>query len=73
MGIYPRIRDLREDNDKSQRETAEIFNMQRTQYQRYENGDRELPASFLVALADYYNVSTDYLLGRTNDPAPPKK
>ena len=73
MGIYPRIRDLREDNDKSQRETAEIFNMQRTQYQRYETGEREIPAGFLIALADYYNVSTDYLLGRTNDPTPPKK
>ena len=73
MGHYPRIRDLREDNDKSQRETAEILTMSRTQYQRYETGEREIPASFLIALADYYNVSTDYLLGRTNDPTPPKK
>ena len=73
MSYYPRIRDLREDNDKTQRDISEEFKMSRTQYRRYELGDREIPATFAVMLADYYNVSTDYLLGRTNDPTPPKK
>ena len=43
MFIYPRIRDLREDNDKTQKQIAELLNMQLTVYQRYERGERELP------------------------------
>lgn len=65
--MYQRIRDLREDKDKTQAEIAEIFGMQLTQYRRYENGDREPKLSFIIQLADYYNVSIDYIAGRTND------
>lgn len=46
--------------------------MQRSVYRRYESGERETPAWVVVKLADYYKVSTDYLLGRTDDPTPPK-
>ena len=70
---FPRIRDLREDSEKSQREIAELLHLQLTVYRRYELGEREAPAWVLAQLADYYNVSTDYLFGRTNDPRPPKR
>lgn len=64
MFIYQRIRDLREDHDKTQREIAEILNMQLTVYRRYETGERELPLWAAIKLADYYNVTLDYLVGR---------
>ena len=73
MGFYKRIRDLREDNDKSQKEIAEMLHMQTTVYRRYESGERETPAWVIDKLADFYQVSTDYLLGRTDDPAQPKR
>lgn len=63
-----RIRDLREDNDKTQQEIADILNMHRSVYRRYENGERETPAWVIVKLAEYYRVSTDYLLGLSDDP-----
>ena len=66
-----RLRDLREDHDKSQKAIAEYLNMHRSVYRRYESGERETPAWVLDKLADYYHVSTDYLLGRT-DPYPVK-
>jgi len=67
-----RMRDLREDCDKTQKEIAEILNMHRSVYRRYESGERETPAWVVVKLADFYKVSTDYLLGRTDAPTPPK-
>ena len=67
-----RLRDLREDNDHTQQHIADILNMHRSVYRRYESGERETPAWVVVKLADYYKVSTDYLLGRTDDPTPPK-
>lgn len=66
MFVYGRVRDLREDNDKTQREIAAILNMQLTVYQRYERGERELPLWAAIRLADYYQVTLDYLVGRTN-------
>ena len=66
MFIYQRVRDLREDTDKTQREMAEFLNMQVTVYQRYERGERELPLWAAIKLADYYHVSLDYLVGRSN-------
>lgn len=66
-----RLRDLRDDADKTQKEIADYLNMHRSVYRRYESGERELPVWALVKLADYYHTSTDYLLGRTNDPTPP--
>ena len=64
------MRDLRDDHDKTQQEIAEVLNMHRSVYRRYESGERETPAWVVVKLAEYYHVSTDYLLGRTNDPTP---
>jgi len=64
MFVYRRIRDLREDNDKTQRQIAEMLNMQLTVYQRYERGERELPLWAAIRLADYYGVSLDYLVSR---------
>ena len=64
MSAYRRIRDLREDNDKTQKQIAEYLNMQLTVYQRYERGERELPLWVAIKLADYYRVSLDYLVER---------
>jgi DNA-binding XRE family transcriptional regulator len=66
MFHYQRVRDLREDHDKTQREIADILNMQVTVYQRYERGERELPLWAAIKLADYYHVTLDYLVGRSN-------
>ena len=66
MFIYRRIRDLREDHDKTQKEIASLLNMQITVYQRYERGERELPLWAAIKLADYYRVTLDYLVGRSD-------
>lgn len=65
---FQRIRDLREDADLSQREIAAYLGIQQTVYSRYERGFQTMPLEHLIRLADYYNVSTDYLLGRTQRP-----
>lgn len=65
--IYQRVRDLREDMDYTQEQVAEILNLHRTQYRRYENAESPVPADFIVNIAKLYNVSTDYVLGLTND------
>ena len=65
MQVYRRVRDLREDNDKTQKNIADYWNMQLTVYQRYERGERELPLWAAIKLADFYNVTLDYLVGRT--------
>ena len=64
MFVYPRVRDLREDHDKTQKQIAELLNMQLTVYQRYERGERELPLWAAIKLANYYNITLDYLVGR---------
>ena len=64
MFVYRRVRDLREDHDKTQKEIATMLNMQLTVYQRYERGERELPLWAAIRLADYYHVTLDYLVGR---------
>ena len=64
MSLYRRIRDLREDNDKSQKQIAEYLNMHLTVYQRYERGERELPLWAATKLANYYGVTLDYLVER---------
>ena len=68
MGLYfyQRIRDLQEDHDKTQKDIANVLNMQLTVYQRYERGERELPLWAAIKLADYYRVTLDYLVGRTD-------
>ena len=68
MYYYQRLRDLREDADKSQAEIGELLGMQQTEYSRYERGERELPMHHFVKLARYYNVSLDYLAGLIDQP-----
>ena len=65
---FQRIRDLREDADLSQSQIAAYLGIQQTVYSRYERGFQTIPLEHLIRLADYYNVSTDYLLGRTRRP-----
>lgn len=62
---YPRLKDLREDHDLSQRQVAEYLNMKQPQYSRYERGQRDIPTDVLIRLAKLYNTTTDYLLGLT--------
>ncbi|MBP3495266.1 MAG: helix-turn-helix transcriptional regulator [Clostridia bacterium] len=64
MALYKRVRDLREDNDKTQSEIAQVLNMQLTVYRRYERGERELPLWAAIMLSDYYGVTLDYLVTR---------
>ena len=61
-----RLRDLREDNDITQRQIASVLNIRQNTYSQYENGKRQMPIELLWKLADYYNTSIDYLVGRTN-------
>ncbi|MBR4335836.1 MAG: helix-turn-helix transcriptional regulator [Clostridia bacterium] len=61
-----RMRDLREDHDKTQREIAEVLGTSQTMYARYERGANELPIRHLLKLCDYYKISTDYFLGRSD-------
>ena len=58
-----RIRDLREDNDKTQQQIADILGTSQTMYARYERGANELPIHHLITLCNYYKVSADYILG----------
>ncbi len=66
--IYQRIRDLREDHDWNQTTVAKKLNMSQTGYSKYECGDRDVPTAVLIALANLYHVSIDYLLGQTSNP-----
>ena len=66
MKRYQRIRDLREDADLTQREIGEAINVPQRTYAYYESGQRMVPPEVLCALADYYHVSVDYILGRTD-------
>lgn len=66
--FYPRLRDLREDRDLVQKEVAALLGIDQRVYSNYETGKREIPTRFVVLLAEYYNTSTDYILGLTNDP-----
>jgi len=72
MAYYPHLRDIREDNDYTQTQVAKKLSITQQQYSLYESGVRDIPAVLLVVLADLYNTSTDYLLGRTNSTLPPK-
>ena len=61
-----RIKDLREDADITQKEIAEYLHIKQNTYSQYENGHRQIPIEVLIALAKYYDTSTDYLLGLTD-------
>lgn len=67
MEYIKRMRDLREDCDKTQREIAQVLGTSQTMYARYERGANELPIRHLVTLCRYYGVSADYLLGLKDD------
>ena len=69
MDYKIRIRNLREDNDLTQQEVAVILETSQTMYARYEGGANEMPIRHLLKLAKYYDVSTDYLLGLTDNKA----
>ena len=68
---FSRLEYLRVDHDKTQIQIAAYLNLNREVYRRYEKGTREIPVWALIKLADLYQTSTDYILGRTDDPAPP--
>ncbi len=62
--MYRRIRELREDRDMTQAQVARYLNMSQTGYSKYETGENDIPTRVLIALADLYDTSVDYLLGR---------
>ena len=70
MAYYPRLRDLREDKDLSIRELAEKLHIQRPTYHNYETGKRELPFDLAIKIAEFYNVSLDYIAGFTDTISP---
>jgi len=63
-----RLRDLREDRDLRQKQIAELLNCSQVCYSRYELGKRDIPTDVLIKLADFYRVSVDYILMRTDEP-----
>lgn len=69
-GMYKRIRDLREDRDLNQTKVAKMLCMSQTGYSKYETGENDIPTAVLIKLADFYNTSVDYLLGRTDEITP---
>lgn len=73
--MYQRIRDLREDRDLLQKDVADYLKCTQVCYSYYEIGRRDIPTDVLIKLADFYNTSIDYLLGRTDEkkPYPPQK
>ncbi len=65
---FKRLKDLREDHDLKQSEISELLGIQQTVYSRYERGFQNIPIEYLIKLAEYYKVSTDYILGLTDKP-----
>jgi len=64
--LYQKLRDLREDHDLGQKDIAELLSVSQATYSRYESGILDVPSISLIKLADFYKVSVDYLLGRTD-------
>ncbi|MGE4272813.1 MAG: helix-turn-helix domain-containing protein [Desulfitobacterium sp.] len=65
--MYQRLKDLREDKDLTQKNLADLLNVNQATYSRYESGALDIPNSSLIKLAQFYNTSVDYLLGLTNN------
>lgn len=65
--LFMRLKDLREDSDIKQKDIAKYLNIKQNTYSQYENGQRQLPIDILIKLAEFYKVSTDYILGLTED------
>ena len=70
MNYKLRIRDLREDHDKTQQNIADLLGNSQTMYARYERGASELPVRHLIRLAQYYHVSMEYIVGLTDNKTP---
>lgn len=70
---YPRLRDLREDSDLTQNQLVDMLHMHKTTYTNYEQGKREIPFSLAIRLAEFYNVSLDYIAGLISHPRPLRK
>lgn len=70
MRKYQRLRDLREDSDMNQTQFAKLLGMSQTGYSKYETGENDIPTEILIKIADYYDTSVDYLLGRTDQKKP---
>ena len=68
--MYDRIKNLREDKDLTQKEVGRILNMSQTGYNQYEIGRNDIPTKVLIDLANFYNTSTDYILGLTHEIKP---
>lgn len=64
--LFQRLEDLRIDHDLTQQEIADKLGCKREVYRRYEKGIRTIPIDYLIILADFYNVTIDYLVGQTN-------
>ena len=73
LNYYRRLRELREDHDYSQADIGKRLGMSKQQYFLYEKGNRDIPTPVLIALADLYGTSVDYLVGRTDNPSPPQR
>lgn len=72
--MYPRLRDLRQDQDLTQKQLAALLKMSQTGYSKYETGENDEPTWVLIRLAELYRTSVDYLLGLTDQPRPyPRK
>lgn len=63
-----RIKDMREDRDLTQKQVSEMLMCDQSLYSKYERREREMPLVLIIKLADFYGVSVDYLIGRTNNP-----
>lgn len=68
LPFYQRIRDLREDKDLTQKQMGEILSCSQRVYGNYERAETDIPTTILVELANFHNVSVDYLLNRTDNP-----
>jgi len=66
MNMNLRIRDLREDNDLTQKTISQYLLCDQSLYSKYERGEREIPLNLIIRLADYYKVSLDYIVGRSD-------
>lgn len=70
--MYKRIRELREDNDKTQKELADFLHCSQQVYSNYELGQRDIPTDILIRISRYYGVSTDYILGLSDKQRSPE-
>ena len=68
MPYYKRIRDLREDRDFTQTDMGKVLSCSQRVYSNYERGDIDIPTATLIKIADFHNVSVDFLMGRTDNP-----